>query len=327
MSALSFFRTARFTSRSRFQSRILLVAQCAALISIFAFIAWLCHDYFVRPALGLTLRHYHLGPALFRTKQGLDPIGPMLMDTAGLLPLLVAGFAVSILEKRRMGEYGLPFNSRALKQFFAGIAWGIGGVSAVLLAIKAAHGVDFGGVITHGSTAVKYGALWAASCLVIALLEEFLFRGFLLFTVARAVTFWPAAIGLSALFAAGHFHNPGETKAGIASVFLFGVLFSFFVRRTGSLWLAVGFHLSWDFTQDFLYGVPDSGLISKGRLLAPVFHGPTWLTGGTVGPEGSVFSPIFLLIMTFAVCSLYRRPIGSADEKLETPTSAYAVTR
>ena len=52
----------------------------------------------------------------------------------------------------------------------------------------------------------------------------------------------------------------------------------------------MGNHASWDFAQSFVFGVPDSGLITNNHLMNSSFHGPAWLTGGTVGPEGSVMA-------------------------------------
>ncbi|HEY6291801.1 MAG TPA: hypothetical protein VI455_09615, partial [Terriglobia bacterium] len=74
-------------------------------------------------------------------------------------------------------------------------------------------------------------------------------------------------------------------------------------RRTGSLWFAIGLHASWDYSESFLYSVPDSGAMIPGHLLNSSFHGPVWLTGGAVGPEGSalVFVVIGGLFLIFSL--------------------------
>ncbi len=118
--------------------------------------------------------------------------------------------------------------------------------------------------------------------------------------------FWPAAILLSCLFGLAHKSNPGETKFGLFSVVLFGLLFCLFLRRTGNLWWAVGFHAGWDWGQTFFYGVPDSGIPPYHNLFGSVFHGPGWLTGGSVGPEASVFTPIVLVIVATLFTRVYR---------------------
>jgi membrane protease YdiL (CAAX protease family) len=79
-----------------------------------------------------------------------------------------------------------------------------------------------------------------------------------------------------------------------------GLFWCFTLRRTGSLWFAVGMHASFDFGETFLYSVPDSGLLLPGHLSHAVLYGPAWLTGGTPGPEGSVFD-FFILVLFFYI--------------------------
>src|SRR5262249_3065391 len=102
--------------------------------------------------------------------------------------------------------------------------------------------------------------------------------------------FWPAALILSASFGLVHLRNPGEGWVGAASVFAIGMIFCLALKRTGSLWFCVGLHAAFDFGETFLYSVPDSGFVFKGHLSSAPLHGPSWLPGGGVGPEGRVFS-------------------------------------
>jgi CAAX protease family protein len=94
---------------------------------------------------------------------------------------------------------------------------------------------------------------------------------------------------LAAAFGALHLLTPTESAIGALNVAAFALFASFTLRRTGDLWFAIGMHASWDFAQSFLYGVPDSGMIADHSLVQAHLHGPTWLTGGTVGPEGGAF--------------------------------------
>ena len=87
---------------------------------------------------------------------------------------------------------------------------------------------------------------------------------------------------------------------------LIGFFFCLTLRRTGNLWFAVGFHMSFDWGETFLYSVPNSGTVEAGHLLNSSFQGPHWLTGGTVGPEGSVFVFVLIGILWVAFDRLYR---------------------
>jgi hypothetical protein len=54
------------------------------------------------------------------------------------------------------------------------------------------------------------------------------------------------------------------------------------------------------------YGVPDSGIVPYHNLLNSTLSGPHWLTGGVVGPEASVLTPMALLVVALVFSSYYR---------------------
>jgi uncharacterized protein len=64
-------------------------------------------------------------------------------------------------------------------------------------------------------------------------------------------------------------------------------------------------HASFDFAETFLYSVPDSGMIFPGHLSNATLHGPAWLTGGTAGPEASVFDFLVLGVFFFVFPRLF----------------------
>ncbi len=128
---------------------------------------------------------------------------------------------------------------------------------------------------------------------------------------AEALGFWTAALAFSILFGLGHSGNPGESPIGLLSAGSAGLVFCFSLWRTGSLWWAIGFHMAWDWAQSFLYGVADSGLMVQHHLLAthPVGK-PIW-SGGTTGPEGSIFVVLVLLIVAVIIATtLPKRECG-----------------
>jgi membrane protease YdiL (CAAX protease family) len=134
-----------------------------------------------------------------------------------------------------------------------------------------------------------------------AVSEEGALRGYGLVQLSRAISFWPAAVVMSTLFLALHLVHKNETPIGLAQVGLVGLILAYSFRRSGALWFALGFHASWDYAQSFVFGVPDSGTSLTGALLHPNFHGPSWLTGGTAGPEGSVL--VLPILAVLAVVS------------------------
>lgn len=228
----------------------------------------------------------------------IDITAPGLLVQEGIL--MFAAFAAAailgVLERRPFGAYGLPAAAAFRARFRQGIVWGLAMITGMILLIRLLGGFSFGEVALRGPELWSYALLWGLVFLCVGFFEEFVFRGYTQFTLASGVGFWPAATMLSASFGALHLGNRGEDKVGALSVFVIGMFFCLTLRRTGNLWFAAGLHASFDWGETFLFSVPDSGILAPGHLLNSSFHGPVWLTGGTVGPEGSV--------MAFAVIAL-----------------------
>jgi membrane protease YdiL (CAAX protease family) len=236
----------------------------------------------------------------------LTPVGTVSLEGTILFITVISALIMARIERRKFGVYGLPAKFAFRKDFWVGTLIGFLAISACLLGIFALHGFQLAGLAIHGATIVTAVAAWSAAFVVVGLAEEFAFRGYLQYTLTTGMGFWPSAILLSLLFGLAHASNPGESRLGLLSVVLFGLLFCLFLRRTGNLWWAVGFHAGWDWGQTFFYGVPDSGLAAYHNLFNCAFSGATWLTGGSVGPEASIFTPIVLALVAILFSRVYR---------------------
>ncbi len=236
----------------------------------------------------------------------LTPIRIIVPDLLVCFILAVAAWIMSRIEGRTPGQYGLPGSEALGKNFRLGLWIGLLATSGTILAIFALHGIRFATSAMHGTAILTAAAAWALAFLLAGLAEEFLFRGYAQFTLTTGMGFWPSAFLLSGLFGLLHATNGGETLLGDLSVVSFGLLLCLFLRRTGNLWCAVGFHLGYDWGQTFLYGVPNSGLLPSQSFLNASLRGPRWLTGGTVGPEASIFCPIVLAIVAIGFSLKYR---------------------
>jgi len=244
-----------------------------------------------------------------RTPRGvLSPI-QSVGEILSFLLFLLAAFIMARIERRSIGEYGLPLHQTpVLRHFFTGyFFWGFLPLSVCLFVLHIFHAYDFGHPALHGVDIIVWGAEWAGVFVLVGLSEEYLLRGYALYTLSDGIGFWPAAIVLAVLFGLGHSVNPGETRVGLIATVVFALFATITLRYTGNLWLAVGAHAGWDWGQSFFYGVSDSGLKAQGHLLEPTFSGPDWLSGGTVGPEGSVVTLILWALMTILFVLLYRR--------------------
>jgi membrane protease YdiL (CAAX protease family) len=218
----------------------------------------------------------------------------LLEEFGSFVAAVIPAVALSFVERRPWGVYGLPSTRKLGKLFLAGAFWGLAAISLLLFCIAVVGDFSFGHLALHGARIAKFAVFWGLMFLLVGLFEEFLARGYMQFTLARAFGFWRAALILSLGFGLSHLRNDGENWVGALAAASIGFFFCFTLRRTGNLWFAVAFHAAWDWGETFLYSVPDSGMLAPGHLLRSSLHGPAWLTGGTVGPEGS--APCFVII-------------------------------
>lgn len=230
------------------------------------------------------------------------PIWRLIVETMMMLAAVVPAFLMARVEGHSFSDFGLPLRCAFRQEFWVGSFWGLGALTAMMLLLRSSGAFQFGHLALHGVRIWKFAVYYAALFLATAFFEEFLLRGYSQWILSRAIKFWPAAISLSILFGYMHQGNPGEAKTGLVAAGLIGFFLCLTLRRTGNLWWAVGFHMAWDWGESFLYSVPDSGALLPGHLLNSTMHGSDWLTGGSVGPEGSylVFVVIAVLWILFS---------------------------
>lgn len=134
--------------------------------------------------------------------------------------------------------------------------------------------------------------------------EEFLCRGFLYQRLRKSYKNpWIAILGSSLLFAAAHLMNPDVTFLSLVNITLAGLLFAMMVYYLDSIWCAYAAHTAWNFTQNILFGLPNSGIVlpySVWKLDAGSARDSFAYHVG-FGIEGTVTADIVLLIACLAI--------------------------
>lgn len=210
--------------------------------------------------------------------------------------VLAASYVMARLERSTLADYGLPARGMFGKDFWAGSFWGFAMLTAIIGLMAATHSYSFGVLALAPLAMVKFGLLWAVAFLAVGFAEEFSFRGYLQFALTTGMGFWPAAALTCALFAWVHHGNPGETWVGLLNIVLIASFLCLALRRTGSLWFPIGWHMAFDWGESFFYSVPDSGTSVIGHLFEATIQGNKWLTGGSVGPEASIFNVLITVL-------------------------------
>lgn len=210
-----------------------------------------------------------------------------------LLAALVAvgGYLLYVkkIERRAPLELAGP---RAWSECAAGILIG----TALFLA-------TIGILATLGSYRLTGSGVWTsmvkplAEMILVAVVEELLFRGILLRVLERPLGTWGALALTSLLFALAHVPNDGITALAVVNTAVAGLMLGAAYLATRRLWLVIGLHFAWNFVSDGLFSLPVSGHAAKGFLQGQL-SGPQWLSGGAYGVEASIVTFVLTAIVS-----------------------------
>jgi len=161
-----------------------------------------------------------------------------------------------------------------------------------------------------------FGMFWSMAAMAVfsGVFEEILMRGIVFRQLEAWLGSWLALALSSALFGALHIMNPGASWfSSLAIAVEAGILLGAAYMLTRRLWLAIGIHAAWNFTQGWVFSVPVSGGEAPLGLLITRRAGPEWLTGGAFGLEASVVAMVVatlagLVLLLMAIRGSQLRP-------------------
>jgi membrane protease YdiL (CAAX protease family) len=210
---------------------------------------------------------------------------------AGVLAVLCLGVYVAAskwIERRAPTELSVQ---RAPVELAAGMLLGLVLFSSVMLVLWIVGVYHPAG---WGSYRQLAGGLFFA--VLAGILEELLFRGLLFRLSSKILGTWGALLVTSALFGAAHAANHGATVSSSLAIALeAGILLGAAYAATGRLWLPIGLHVGWNFTEGSLFGMTLSGNTMGTGLIRGSLDGPRILTGREFGPEASIVAVILCL--------------------------------
>ena len=244
--------------------------------------------------------------------------GEPVKSVRHIVAMAIAGFAVYIgyaqfIEQRAVSELALPSMGRELG---IGILIGAGLYSTCELILMA-----LGIFRINGFNPLSYMIPAIAMAISSSVYEELLFRGVLFCSVEKWFGSWAALVVSSLVFGLTHLLNPQGTMEGALFIAVeAGTLLAAAFMLTRRLWLSIGFHLAWNYTQSAIFYGIVSGNEAQQGLIRSTMKGPDWLTGGSFGVESSVLAlavctttGIVMLVMAAKrgkiVSPIWKRPV------------------
>ena len=237
-------------------------------------------------------------------------LSPTAYSTTVFLAVLMMALlwlASRFIDKRPFTEFGFNLSGRWFRDFAAGIL-----IAAIAMSIIYGILLWMGWVLVtdapEGSTQEVLTALLPALLLMtcVSIWEEAYFRGYLILNIKEGVhsrrignstAVLVAVVASSLLFGMGHLNNPGATGISTLNLVVAGMVLAYPFIVTGNLALPVGIHLSWNFCQGAIFGMPVSGNEFEYSMINSHLTGPEAFTGGSFGPEAGASGLLGLMIL------------------------------
>jgi membrane protease YdiL (CAAX protease family) len=224
---------------------------------------------------------------------------------------------VRLVERRSASELALAGMGRELA---VGLAIGAGLYTGCVLVLMA-----LGIYRIEGLNPLSFLVPAVAMAITSAIFEELLFRGALFRIVEEWLGSWISLAVSSFVFGFVHLLNPAATLTGAVFISVeAGLLLAAGYMVTRRLWMSMGFHFAWNYTQSAIFSGIVSGGDSDPGLIRPSIDGPALLTGGKFGLEASVVA--FVLCTTagvvLLVLAIRRGPMVPAPWAQPTPTQS-----
>ncbi|MBS5925940.1 MAG: CPBP family intramembrane metalloprotease [Clostridium sp.] len=230
----------------------------------------------------------------------------ILMFSQEIVLILTPILSWKVLFKNDLSLIGLKaLNKKEIKNLILGLVMGIIAITLAFILIL----LSKSGVLVNSLLEPRFSlslVLYLILFILVGFAEELLSRGYIIGAMeASNNNKWFAIMVSAVIFSLMHYGNNGFSLIPFLNIFLVGILFGVMYVKTKSIWLSTGFHITWNFFQGCIYGMPVSGITTP-KLYEMTFVGNSILNGGTFGPEGGLIVTMVIILMLVSLVFLIK---------------------
>ena len=148
--------------------------------------------------------------------------------------------------------------------------------------------------------------------LVAAMIEEVIFRGYVLNNLMEYGNKYLALFISSVLFALIHGMNPNLTIIAMVNLAIAGGVLGITYIYTKNIWYPVFLHVSWNYFQGPIYGFEVSGT-QAASIISQKVSGNELITGGSFGFEGSIILTVLMIVLIIVSDLIMRKKYKLQD--------------
>jgi membrane protease YdiL (CAAX protease family) len=216
-----------------------------------------------------------------------------------LATLIMIILMLKFIDKKKFRDIGFISIKYGYKNLILGFLIGAFSIAIIVLILYVTGSV----IIEKNSNISAYylvGGIYAF--ILVGLQEELMSRGYFINALNQMGKPWLSVLVSSIIFSLMHILNPNIVFLGLLNIFLIGVLFSYMYLKTGDLWMPIGYHISWNYFQGYIFGFNVSGNAIRG--IYNTFPKNNLFSGGEFGLEGGIIATLVILI-TFLILYYY----------------------
>lgn len=245
-------------------------------------------------------------------------LSPFDISYSLFLAILVMGilwFASKAIDKRSFSDYGFHAKKSWVIKFLAGNAMAAVAIG-IIVAIQL--NMDWMEYESIRQPEISYSLVsdliyWILIMGAVSIWEEAYFRSYLIANLKEGMWFKATgahgatliAVLVSALFfGLSHLGNPNSTWISTLNITIAGMVLAYPYIVTKSVAISVGMHLSWNYFQGAVFGLPVSGQEFDQSLMIAQVSGPEAFTGGSFGPEAGAAGLLGLMVLLI-LCEVY----------------------
>ena len=208
-----------------------------------------------------------------------------------------------IFEKKKVSGMGLTNLKEGYKEFISGLLFGTIAISVVAIILLLMGNVRLVNSLSKPQLSV---ALLEGLILFIfvGFGEEILGRAYIMSVLKQTRNKWFVLIISSVIFAILHLGNNGISILAFINLFLVGLLFGYMFMKSKNIWMPIGYHITWNYFQGYIWGFQVSGITTSGLYKIENINNNI-INGGLFGPEGGLIVTIVTCIAFYIVYKYY----------------------
>lgn len=151
--------------------------------------------------------------------------------------------------------------------------------------------------------------------------EELVTRGYVMGALRERYGVWVAVVFNALFFASLHLFNPGVTVLAIVDIALFGAALSLAMVYLDSIWFCAAVHTAWNFTQNLIFGLPNSGIVAQSSLFHLEGARDSIFYNTGFGVESTVMAVVTECVLAIGVVLWAKRreankPVSAGEEQV-----------